>query len=726
MPANVPRCLEERLQRTTAIAEKRLNKFIQVSLRYVDTSVEPWAKQISGLREGIKEIAFTEARITQAIATLFNDGTAHKGAQTSAERRDCATKKKKQLAEGISYDKIIHDAEPEGLLFRRELNRQLPIVTLPKQFISMILSEYVETCWVSTAGSRDEESPQNRRFGFVHILRLTHICSVWRRIAMSTTSIWCRLSLNWPPEAVSTFSIRSWGLNPKIQMSNRSELPRNAPLLLLERLPMTKEINLEIQRKTRCHSPPTDGISSYTTLAEVFEGLSHYPAPLLEELTLRYKDRENRMGTMPCAITDFFLANSRALHSLTLEGFPIPFLKDQTLLKGLRFLSLVCPGTAITTRPHTVLDASAREASWSDIHDFLSHTPDIERLKLEVVRARERSSDTTSTAVELIKCTHIDLLLRKDSSVSVSSTAASLQLLPTFFLSALSCPQLSTLSIKCRHIKRKDAFDSYADLPPYIHEFTRRAKFLHLSQDTGKELSAKLYLDPSAQESISIPYCSFTAMLDSSESEVREERYYFDAGRRRRELCEYGSAGVHPTIQSITNNLPSITPDTLCLNRLFFHDPHSCLVREKQPATLESCQALLRHYPSITKLIIHEDLSKTRENFIRALQDPLICPKLEELCISGDLSHLEEIKLTFSHRKANDLILKKLYLFADISYNYRIARQSDSWEPITLDCVQEFFTDSPDILERFSTRVGNVRTNLRTACTGIRRYRRCF
>ncbi|KZT34567.1 hypothetical protein SISSUDRAFT_1052603 [Sistotremastrum suecicum HHB10207 ss-3] len=62
MPTHIPGFLKEKVQRTTATADKRLDKFIQGSLRYVDTSAEPWVTHLSGLREGIREIAFTEAR----------------------------------------------------------------------------------------------------------------------------------------------------------------------------------------------------------------------------------------------------------------------------------------------------------------------------------------------------------------------------------------------------------------------------------------------------------------------------------------------------------------------------------------------------------------------------------------------------------------------------------------------------------------------------------------
>ncbi|KZS97471.1 hypothetical protein SISNIDRAFT_463358 [Sistotremastrum niveocremeum HHB9708] len=637
MLINIPRSLKEKVQRTTAIADKRLNKYLEGSLRYVDTAVEPWATQLAGLRESIWQVAFMEARVNEAIVTLLNDGTAHEGAQST--------------------------------------------------IISLILNEYVEAFWALSPSSDYEESPQNRPLGFVTILRITNICSTLRTIALNTTTIWCHLSLNWPNVVVSNFSTRSLGLSPKISMSHREgEFPPKASVFLLERLPMTREINLEIL----CAHSSQPSVSSIKTInrnasiAEVFARISHCPAPHLKELILRYNDhftkRPADLADGAPVVPDIVFANCQNLRSLNLEGFAIPLLKEHATLKGLRFLSVRCTGDMQKIVSFGGLQYASRQTNLSHLHNFLSNTPDIERLTLELVRGWTRSFETANV-VELTKCKEINILISPDPltmSTTVSSLAA-LQLFPTGVFSALRCPQLSRLSITCLKIKRNDPFASYAHLPLYIHELAKRAKLLHLSHgNNGGELSAKLYHDLSTEESVAIPYCSFTTVLESLDIEDHQSRPSQRYGRG-----------------------PSQTPllfDPEWVGQICKTVSPIRHVWEKNPPTIASCQALLKHYPSITRLIIHEGVAETRENFIRALHDPLICPNLQELGINGDHSHLEEIKRTFSHRKANSLTLNRIYLFADISYNYHIVRQSDSMKSVALNCVHEFFTDCPDIV----------------------------
>ncbi|KZT34566.1 hypothetical protein SISSUDRAFT_1052601 [Sistotremastrum suecicum HHB10207 ss-3] len=479
--------------------------------------------------------------------------------------------------------------------------------------------------------------------------------------------------------------MRSGGLPLTITLHSRGEFPKDAPELHGERLFKVREMTLdfELQDSNSRSKFAASVLKDFGSVAKILDTMSNSSAPLLTNLTLRFKlhtQKESDGRDFPCIVKDFFLANSQNLCHLKLEGFTVPYLKEHTTLKGIRFLSFNRPaGMTQIAYPFDPLSHRVQLACLSEIHDFLSHTPEIEELEVEEISDSWKNS--SGATVELNKLHRIYLSL-SDPTANNAITS------PRRFLSAIECPRLAELHIACAGILREHAFASYADLPDFIQEFVQRAKSLYFTQSyEGRVLAVHFSLDPSGSS-----FCSFRADLkDRQRFYPRHWEPVNPIKLRKNALCE--ELEIHPTVQSIKNDLPKISPQTLSVKDLFYYCSFEPRDSMNTPGTLESCQTLLNLYPSITTLELGDRTFETRRNLLRALHDPSVCPKLQQLELNGGQRDMEEIRITFSNRKARGFILTKLYLFGGDTPVYLYADTRDSLERIPLDCVDQFFTD---------------------------------
>ncbi|KIO22545.1 hypothetical protein M407DRAFT_27945 [Tulasnella calospora MUT 4182] len=252
------------------------------------------------------------------------------------------------------------DASPSiELALGRRHNAALPIHSLPAEvFVQVIRLHMLLVLDLETDGEDY----------YVHLFRLSGVCSHWHHVIRDSPPLWTRLNLSKPPQVVE-IALQSSSSHLLDIVYHSQTTPYRLVKVALARF----QSNVDAVRphRDRWRSMHMDISASDLGMEDAIEILKE-PAPILEKLSLIDQT------TMCCTLeSDLFGGNAPRLKNLTLDGVSIPW--DSEVLHDLMFLSLsyiMFPSTDV------ILHA-------------LSHSPKLQ--KLHIVKCRTKSMATPSS-----------------------------------------------------------------------------------------------------------------------------------------------------------------------------------------------------------------------------------------------------------------------------------------------------------------------------------------
>ncbi|KZT34335.1 hypothetical protein SISSUDRAFT_1052990 [Sistotremastrum suecicum HHB10207 ss-3] len=530
-----------------------------------------------------------------------------------------------KLSEGAVLDDILYSKEPGSIMLRKEMNRQLSIIRMPVEILSMIFQEYVAALWDDSDlyghsyYYRYISCSIQEQYGYQGVCEISYICSDWRYLSLATGSLWSRLSLRWPHKALCEFLARSGGSAIEL-LARPSDLSidpsdglfgRMTPLIM-ERTQSIRNLslNLPLYVDNDFLDPNTPGISR----------LWKSPFSKLKILSLSSRDTydHNFMSKRP-SIGAFLFTSSPNLAKMSLKRLALPKMDGFSPLPYLTSLSM------------DDVQSLSGALQLFELVDVLSRMPNLEELTLIHISfgALVSSSESGLTQTELSRCKKIELRL-SDSFA------------PKQFFSAIVCPNVENLQILCDPMDENLLLSSYHALPPYIVDLVTQCRYLCLKPDgLCRGLKMTYFTSEDTNLAKDTPNFTFSERSDGS--------YPLGADT---------SQEVHPVIASITK-LPLSGLTVLYIDHLIDHQPGHLI------PSVGNWRLFFSALPSLKRLEMWRMKKMITVNLCKALSDALSCPDLETLTIDYKSFNLKEVKKCLSQRKIFKVGLKTLNIKSD-------------------------------------------------------------
>ncbi|KZS97452.1 hypothetical protein SISNIDRAFT_530279 [Sistotremastrum niveocremeum HHB9708] len=625
MSSLIPVGLSELIEEATAEADRQVDAFVRGALKNVDISKGPWSSRLVDIRRDTRESAARKARVLAALNALNKAESVDESRMSVTELRTYLDATHAKLSEGVVLDDILCSKEPGSIMLRKEMNRQLSIIRMPVEILSMISQEYVADLWdesdlYSTSYHyRYASCPVQEKSGYLKACRISYICSDWRDLSLATGSLWSRLSLRWPQEAMREFLARSAG-SPLEILARTQDLFRdpidqgmfgNMTSLIMERTHLIKNLSMTLPSRT-----DDDTVPIATGVSRLWKS----PFSKLRVLDLSFQDSyyHDTEDKYPC-VGDLLLTSSPNLQKILLKRLTLPKMDGFGPLPYLTSLSMYEVGS---------LDGAFR---FSDLVAFLSRMPNLEDLTLVhmSIGVSGSSSESGFAQTELIRCKKIELRL--------SSSFA-----PKQFLSAIVCPNVENLEFQCFPMDKNLLLSSYHALPRYIVDLITQCRYLCLKPD-GICRGLKMTYFTSEGTNLAKDTPNFTF------SERSDGNYQLGADT---------SQVIHPVIASITK-LPLSGLTVLYIDRLIDHQPGHLI------PSVGNWRLFFSALPSLNRLEMWRMKKMVTVNLCKALSDALSCPDLETLTIDYKSFNLKEVKKCLSQRKIFKVGLKTLNIKSD-------------------------------------------------------------
>lgn len=211
-------------------------------------------------------------RLTRTIVRIFNS--------TPSSRRFCEMAEQEshtvRRAPSTSHVRQVLEDELTGLLRRardikEQLNSLAPIFTLPSDLLSDILAQAIGF----PDDSAESSWPGQQLYGWI---RVTHVCTRWRAVAVGCPTLWNRIRVTRRYELMAMLVERS--KKAPLIVSLRIDSAHGA-----DQLPTDRATDLIVSQLQRVRVLHIDLVS--TRERELFRSLFVRPLPVLEVLRIR-------------------------------------------------------------------------------------------------------------------------------------------------------------------------------------------------------------------------------------------------------------------------------------------------------------------------------------------------------------------------------------------------------------------------------------------------------
>ncbi|KZS97454.1 hypothetical protein SISNIDRAFT_450264 [Sistotremastrum niveocremeum HHB9708] len=651
MSSLIPVGLSELIEEATAEADRHVDAFIQVALKNVDISLDAWDYRLRGIRRDTRTSAIRKARVIAALNALNKAEIVRESKTSMSELKAYLDATHAKLSEGVALDHIVNSTEPGSVILRREMNRQLPIIRMPVEILSMIFEEYA-------AGPWDERSEdENWRYSYIYLPPAAHekdgykdvctigyVCSDWRTVSLKTGSLWSRLSLRWPRDVLCAFISRSGGSplevfsgSPRLRGSIDDGVFGDMTSLIMGRHQLIKKISLDLSMNKSSYS--TERVDA--ALSRMWE----YSFPKLKSLSLTSQHRFGWGEEEYPFIGSSLLSSAPNLHELSLERLQL------SAMDG------IAPLVHLTSLTMDQMETSHGDLQLPELVALLCRMPNLSMLKLKRLDFQTSASSAVDHVprAELSQCKDLELQLSSQFPLKI-------------LLSAIYCPKVETLEIECPPVDDKLALSSFHALPQYISELVMQCRCLCLKPDSlERDLGAYYHMKEDANFSKDTPQYTFT------------ERSYATQIQLGADLTQE----IHPVIASVVK-LPLDRLTVLYMAHLINHQTGHLIPSAGNWRSLFSALSSLKH------LEIWHMKKMVTINLCKALGDALSCPELTTLTIDNKSFNLKEVKKCLSQRNISKVALETLnvkslnpFPMRSIPCSYRVVECFTNCEEIT-------------------------------------------
>ncbi|KAI0314882.1 hypothetical protein OF83DRAFT_1134880 [Amylostereum chailletii] len=350
------------------------------------------------------------------------------------------------------------DAVVSRIRFRR--NSLAPVCSLPREILATIFELYAlqfqidVECLPEGRKKSISQDPLDQS-GIGWVVSLTHICRHWRSIALGSPALWRYVNLDGGIEWWNEIIIRSGAMALHVVLSDRQTCDTRLNELGIARIKPTcvlKSIQRDSPSSTHTHTHThTDRIRSLQVdgcpgnAAQLLSSLGK-PAPILQELAVRFHHRANRFDverTNFMLPENLFSGSAPRLRSIRLRDCSLPW--TSPLLRNLAHLRLVSD----PVNQRALFQWQARTGSLVDPLNVIETMPFLETLSLVEVLPHDPESVPANRPKIVLRI--LTTLLLSDNASACAVLLRHLEI-PSCLDFTVRCTSIDDVDVNCRAI----------------------------------------------------------------------------------------------------------------------------------------------------------------------------------------------------------------------------------------------------------------------------------